>query len=97
MNYDTGHPWYYVLGGKVLSIREIFNQVSISDYKGYNADEIGKALGNNSKLCLLKADTTERLKKDISVYRQSALKLHRYRKLQIEDSTCNRDTCVDVS
>lgn len=71
-SYSTGHPWYYVLGGKVLSLKEIWQEAEQANYKGYRESEIDKANGNNTKL--------RRLKVDVSAYRTSALALHRYRK-----------------
>lgn len=79
-SYSTGHPWYYVLGGKVLSLKEIWQEAEQTNYKGYRETEIDKANGNNTKLRTLKAETIQRLKVDISGYRKSALALHRYRK-----------------
>ena len=79
-SYSTGHPWYYVLGGKVLSLKEIWQEAEQANYKGYRETEIDKANGNNTKLRRLKAETIQRLKVDVSGYRTSALALHRYRK-----------------
>lgn len=92
--YNTGHPWYYVLGGKVLSIRNIWEEVNLDNRKGgYNRDEIKKAFGNNEKLRALKAETITRLKSDISRYRQCVLKLHKYRKSCPEN---HYPVCEDV-
>jgi hypothetical protein len=84
-SYSTGHPWYYVLGGKVLSLKEIWQEAEQANYKGYRETEIDKANGNNTKLRSLKAETIQRLKVDVSGYRTSALALHRYRKTLPKD------------
>ncbi len=79
MTYSTGHPWHYVLGGKVLSIKEIWNEANASDYRGYRRDTIKKYFGKSDKLKALKSETIINLKRDINRYRECALALHRYR------------------
>ena len=93
MHYSSGHPWYYVLGGKVLSIKDIYNEANSSEYRGYRAEEIKKASGNNSKLRNLEAETIHRLKSDISRYRQCVFELHRYRNSLTENHNL---VCEDV-
>ena len=92
-SYNTGHPWYYVLGGKVPSIKAIWKEVAHLDYKGCKEDDIKKAAGNSSKLRALKAQSFLRLKNDISSYRKYALELHRYRK---SHSTDDHLVCEDI-
>ena len=48
--YSSGHPWYYVLGGKVPSIKKIWEEAKASGYKGYLREDIANASGNISKL-----------------------------------------------
>lgn len=92
--YNNGHPWYYVLGGKVLSIRDIWEEVNLDNRKGgYNRYEIKKAFGNSEKLRALKVKTVARLKSDISRYRQCVFELHRYRKSLTEN---HNPVCEDV-
>lgn len=91
--YSTGHPWYYVLGGKVLSLKEILKEVNEALYKGYLETEIDKAAGNNAKLLELRTKIQSRLKDDISRYRQCALELHRYRKTLPENY---KPACKDI-
>ena len=38
--YNFGHPWYYVLGGEILSPKQIRADVSAGNYQGYMAEEI---------------------------------------------------------
>jgi hypothetical protein len=83
--YSTGHPWYYVLGGKILSLKEIWQEVDTATYKGYLEAEIDKASGNTRKLQEMKTKAIVRVKEDISRYRQCALELHRYRKALPKD------------
>ena len=82
--YSKGHPWYYVLGGKIPTLKEIKQDAENSKYNGYREEEIQKCSHNNSKLRLLREQVRESLKKDISRYRQVALELHRYRKTTTE-------------
>lgn len=35
--YNSGHPWYYILGGKVLPPKEILKAVEKTGYEGYCA------------------------------------------------------------
>lgn len=92
-SYNSGHPWYYVLNGKVLSIKEIWNEANSANKYGYNQESIEKASGNNEKLRILKAEHIKRLKTDISRYRQCALELHKFRKKTKENDTLQ---CEDV-
>jgi hypothetical protein len=92
-SYKTGHPWYYVLGGKVLTLKEIWQEADTASYRGYLESEIDKAAGNNAKLNVLKTEAIARLKEDISRYRICALELHRYRKALPEN---HEPVCEDI-
>lgn len=96
--YNKGHPWYYVLGGKIPTLKEIKQDAEISSYNGYRAEDIKKCSQNNSKLKLLREQVRESLKNDISRYRQVALELHKYRKTTTEicDPIC-KDVHVNMS
>lgn len=41
--YSTGHPWYYVLGGKALYPSEIRASVDLSNYSSLMVEDILKA------------------------------------------------------
>lgn len=41
--YGSGHPWYYNLGGKVLSPKQIKESVKQSGYQGYMRSDIAAA------------------------------------------------------
>ena len=41
--YRPTHPWYYLLGGPVLTPRVIKALVLTSDYQGYRAEDIRQA------------------------------------------------------
>ncbi len=95
--YSSGHPWYYVLGGHIPSIKEIRLEVRATAYKGYLAGEISKAFGNDAKLRSIKDDVEAALKKDISQYRQCAFQLYQYRKTAKESEPVCDAVHVSVS
>ena len=83
--YSPFHPWYYVLGGKVLMPKDILKSVRQSDYKGFQEELIQKLDKKNephrsSALRQLRAKEIENLKKDISRYRTLATDLRIYRR-----------------
>jgi hypothetical protein len=82
--YGAGHPWYYLLGGAVLSPKQIREKVRRSGYKGYLGEEIESAdrkpePQRSQTLKRFRARALEELKRDISGYRRRAVELHRYR------------------
>jgi hypothetical protein len=82
--YDTGHPWYYLLGGTILRPKQIREDVRKSGYRGYLSEDIAaadkKSEPQRSKaLRNLRTRAMEELMHDISGYRRRALELHRYR------------------
>lgn len=84
-DYGTGHPWYYFLGGAVLSPKLIKAMTKISGYKGYLRDEIADAdskaePARSTALRTLRSKAVQDLRADLSGYRRSALRLHLYRK-----------------
>lgn len=83
-DYSSGHPWYYFLGGAVLSPRQIQEAVRQSGYQGYLGDEIALAAKKSEpkrsqSLRVLRARAVSELKRDLSGYRRRALELHRHR------------------
>jgi hypothetical protein len=87
-NYSAGHPWYYFLGGTILTPRQILEDTRTSGYKGYLRDDIA-AIDKKSepirsdKLRQIRAETIKKLKSDLSRYRQCALQLHRHSKTEL--------------
>jgi len=82
--YCPGHPWYYVLGGKVLSLKQIRFEAEQDNYRGYmpnRLDEIdSKPEPNRSQsLRQLRSKIREDLKRDISRYKELANQLRRDR------------------
>lgn len=77
LHYSAGHPWYYVLGGPVLSPKQIAVNTKASGYKGCQADDIQKA--SDKQLRKIRRDVLQKYRRDLSQYRQAALLLHRFR------------------
>ncbi len=82
--YGAGHCWYYLLGGAVLSPKQIKANTERSSFEGYAADDIGAAdmlaePKRSSELRALKAKVEAELRRDLSRYRQCALALNKYR------------------
>ena len=50
ISYCPGHPWYYVLGGEALSLKEIWTLMQEPDEYGNLKNNIEKASGKNEKL-----------------------------------------------
>lgn len=102
--YGAGHPWYYLLGGAVLTPKQIKTKVSRCGYKGYLGEEIAAAdrkpePQRSQALKRFRARTMEELKRDINGYRRRALELHRYRAANdIPDRpSCCADTHTNIS
>lgn len=101
--YKPSHPWYYRLGGSVLSPRQILNHVNSDNYKGYNQDIIR---ANNlaepqrsEKLREIHGNAMITQKLDIARYRKVAFKLKMARKqgLPVWNESINDNPCVNLS
>lgn len=77
LDYSAGHPWYYVLGGPVLSPKQIAANAKKRGYKGYLHEAISKA--SQKQLRQLRMDQYYRFRQDLSKYRRYAFDLHRFR------------------
>ncbi|WP_026480544.1 hypothetical protein [Ahrensia sp. 13_GOM-1096m] len=82
--YSTGHPWYYLLGGRVLTLKQIREATRYSQYQGYMRDDIAgmdklPEPRRSAKLRTLRVKIIADLRNDISGHRKRALELHRYR------------------
>jgi len=102
--YNFGHPWYYVLGGEILSPKQIRAEVSAGSYQGYMAEEIN-AVDNKPEphrseaLRAFKAKFANDLAEDISRYRQIACAIRQDRTenpIFIEPDSC-ADVHTDIS
>jgi hypothetical protein len=102
--YGAGHPWYYLLGGAVLTPKQIKANVIRSGYKGYLGEEIAATdrkpePQRSQALKKFRARAMEELKRDISGYRRRALELHRYRAANPipESPACCADIHTNIS
>lgn len=97
--YNAGHPWYYLLGGKVLTPKEIRESVIAGSYRGYRADDI-RTVANKCEpkrseaLRNIRQEVMRELKTDIARYRQCVFQLHEYRRAT--DGLPVPNVCADV-
>ena len=82
--YSSGHSWYYHLGGKPLSPKQIRAEVLASDYRGYAREDIEAAdrlaePKRSQKLRAFQARFRYDLRRDLSRYRQCERALRLYR------------------
>lgn len=102
--YSICHPWYYFLGGRVLSPKEIWQSVKIDGYRGYAKEDIEQADKQTEpkrthKLRALRQQFYADLRDDLALYRQYALSFHRQKEGHIhlsEQSIC-REIDTDMS
>lgn len=85
LNYSTGHPWFYYLGGPILSPKAIKEATRASGYRGYLRNDIAKAdqktePARSNALRAIRARVVSEFRRELSGYRKCALELHRYRK-----------------
>ncbi|WP_022694718.1 hypothetical protein [Ponticaulis koreensis] len=81
--YDPGHPWYYLLGGKVLGPKSILKSVIARDYRGH-IDEIKDAEAlceprRSEQLRRLRNRITNQYKADLERYRELVRELQQHR------------------
>ncbi len=85
--YNSGHPWYYYLGGAVLYPKQIIEDVKATGYCGYLVEEI-ESLDQcdepqrSEGLRKLRIKIVEEINSDLSRYRALARELHEYCKTQ---------------
>lgn len=96
--YNVGHPWYYFLGGKVPTLKQIRTDAQTSGYCGYRKADIESARGlaepkRSARLRYIKEDVKLRLTSDISRYREVVRDLQAYR---AGDTNRNHMGCAEV-
>ena len=97
--YNSGHPWYYLLGGKALAPKQIRDCAKASSYRGYREEKI-LAAGNKAEpkrseaLRKIRREVMNDLTKDISVYRHCVFELNDHRRNHGEAT--NPVSCDDV-
>ncbi|NKX63283.1 hypothetical protein HEP89_04165 [Labrenzia sp. 5N] len=83
--YSAGHPWYYLLGGTVPTLKQIRAYAQKFEKRGYRVEEIDTAHRlpepkRTAALSKIRADIMEGLRGDISGFRRAARNLTEYRK-----------------
>ena len=104
--YNAGHPWYYLLGGRVPTPKQIRAYVQSRDYQGYLADEIIAASKKckpqrseslrairSESLRAIRSEVIGQLGRDLSRYRQLAHELRQHRRNSPVDR--ERHVCLD--
>jgi len=96
--YSAGHPWYYNLGGKVLSPKQILESVRASGYQGYRREDIeaAAALEEPRRSHALRAQRDQAMRdlaRNLSGYRARARELRNYREEQPEP---REPACSDI-
>lgn len=96
--YSAGHPWYYLLGGTVPTLKEIRDEAIASGYKGYLAADI-EAIGRKQEpqrsaaIKAIRQKLEDDLRKDISKYRECARELRTNRE---SDAGAKQPICSDI-
>lgn len=97
--YSEGHPWYYVLCGKVPTPREICEDARTSGYRGFMRHDIEKtdALAEPKRsagLRTIREKVVADLQRDLSGCRKAAFALHALRGAHPEP--WDKPACDDV-
>lgn len=82
--HDCGEPWYYALGGPVLTIKQIKAKVKASNHRGYLENELPliDAQPEPRRLELFlhyREEFRAELAENLSSYRRAVRKLNEYR------------------
>jgi len=97
--YSAGHPWYYLLGGKRPTLKQIGAYAERFEKRGYRAEEIDAAHRlpepkHTAALSKIRAEIMDGLRRDISGYRRAVRDLSAYRKNHQPEA--NPRICDDV-
>lgn len=79
-DYSPSHPWFYYLGGIVISPKQIKQRVMIKDQESYRAEDFEKLNSRkeprrSESLRLMKEKIMQELVRDISAYRRTVREL----------------------
>jgi len=102
LQYESGHPWYYVLGGKVLKPNQIKENAIKSGYKGYLKEDIENAANKaepqrSIALRKIKDSVKNRLSFDLSRYREVVRELHLHRKENLDKEPQHHEIHTSLS
>lgn len=97
--YNSGHPWYYYLGGRRPRLKEIKAEAEASGYHGNMARDIAQADGyaepkRSHALRAMWERACRELARDVSGYRERARELVRRRGEGLDD--IKEASCHDV-
>ncbi|AQQ04124.1 hypothetical protein B0E33_11420 [Roseibium algicola] len=97
--YCAGHPWYYLLGGKRPTLKQIWAYAQRFERRGYRAEEIDAAHRlpepkRTQVLSKIRAEIMDGLHRDMSGYPRAVRNLSAYRKTRQPDTSPR--ICDDV-
>lgn len=97
--YHAGHPWYYLLGGTVPTLKQIRVYARASDYRGYLAADIDAAHAReepkrSAALRKIKEKAVADLCRDITIYRQVVIDLRVWWRFNLMDE--RPSVCAEV-
>ncbi len=100
--YEPGHPWYYVLGGKVLKPSQIKQNVIKSGYQGYLKEDIEKAANKvepqrSIALRRIRESAKNDLFSDLSRYREVVRELSQHRASNLDKEPQHHDIHTSIS
>ncbi|NRA87236.1 MAG: hypothetical protein HRU28_07535 [Rhizobiales bacterium] len=80
-DYSPFHPWYYYLGGAVISLKQTKARIAIKDVESYRAEEFEEINSRveprrSETLLLIKEKIMQELARDISAYRRAVRELN---------------------
>ncbi len=98
-NYESGHPWYYYLGGKILTPKNILENAKLSNYQGYLENDVKKfdlldEPKRTQKFNELFRNELFELKRNLSLYRKYVLEISLRRKNNLIGE--NEPICDDI-
>ena len=101
-DYNITHPWHYVLGGSVPTLKQILAEVKAANYRGCSVERIDAASRKpepqrSEALRVIKARVTEELRCDLSSYRQYVCKLYSHRRGEASSGQICDDIHVSMS
>jgi hypothetical protein len=99
MIYSPGHPWYYLLGGRIRPPGSILQDALDRGYQGYAAADIAATSQQaepqrSAALRQLKTRFYADYRRDLATYRQLAHQLRQRRKQGLDDR--NAPVCAEI-
>ena len=100
--YRQGHPWYYLLGGRPPSLKEIKAEAESDERGGYLADDIAQMDAmtepkRSEKLRALRYRILKSLDRDIRIFRRCVRELRIYQEEHEGDEVPNSSAEIHMS